>query len=131
MDDMEESMPPPPPLVEERSLSLKEKRELIQKISKLNKKYHVHVLTFLINDLCEDENGIDRENKANINLNTKYTENSSGIYIRLNDLPEDTIARLEVFVKQCYENEKLLFDANVEYSTEERELKGRYNTIQK
>ena len=70
--------------------SIKEKKQLIKNISKLNKIEHIEIFKIFKKD------------------NIKYTENSNGIFINIKKIPDSTIQKVINFLNFCINNNKKL-----------------------
>ena len=76
-------------------ITIKEKKQLIKDISKLNKIEHIEIFKIFKKD------------------NIKYTENSNGIFINIKKIPDNTIYKIIKFLKFCNNNNEKLNNYNI------------------
>ena len=84
--------------------NIKEKKQLVKDISNLNKIEHIEIFKIFKKD------------------NIKYTENSNGIFINLNNVDNKTLLKVRNFLKFYNNNNKKLND----YTIKRQEIENNY-----
>ena len=85
-------------------ITIKEKKQLVCNINKLNKIEHVEIFKIFKKD------------------NIKYTENNNGIFININKVPDVTLYKIIKFINFCNSNNVKLN----EYTIKRKNIENNY-----